>query len=69
MLVLCKRQMCKDRYRLLQNYPFKMKYLHTLDPDEIRELFRQEEDDYFRTVAELAAEDAAMERYYERKNQ
>ena len=46
-----------------------MKYLHTLDPDEIRELFRQEEDDYFRTVAELAAEDAAIAKYYERKNQ
>ncbi len=46
-----------------------MKYLHTLDPDELRELFEQEEDEYFRTVAELVAEDAAMERYYERKNQ
>ena len=47
-----------------------MKYLHTLDPDELRELKRQqEEDEYFRTVAELAAEDAAMEKYYNRKNQ
>lgn len=47
-----------------------MKYLHTLDPDELRELKRQqEEDEYFRTVAELAAEDAAMEKYYNRKKQ
>lgn len=46
-----------------------MKYLHTLDPDELRELMKQEEDEYFRTVAELAAEDAAMEKYYNRKNQ
>lgn len=46
-----------------------MKYLHTLDPDELRELMKQEEDEYFRTVAELAAEDAAMEKYYKRKNQ
>jgi hypothetical protein len=45
-----------------------MRYLHTLDPDEIRELQRQqEEDEYWRSVAELAAEDAAMEKYYERK--
>lgn len=47
-----------------------MRYLHTLDPDEIRELKQQqEEDEYFRTVAELADEDAAMEKYYNRKNQ
>lgn len=46
-----------------------MKYLHTLDPDELWELMKQEEDEYFRTVAELAAEDAAMEKYYNRKNQ
>lgn len=46
-----------------------MKYLHTLDPDELRELMKQEEDEYFRSVAELAAEDAAMEKYYNRKNQ
>ena len=46
-----------------------MKYFHTLDPDELRELMKQEEDEYFRTVAELAAEDAAMEKYYNRKNQ
>lgn len=46
-----------------------MKYLHTLDPDEIRELEKQLEDDYWITVAELAAEDAAMEKYYNRKNQ
>ena len=47
-----------------------MRSLHTLDPDELRELMRQqEEDEYFRTVAELAAEDAAMEKYYNRKNQ
>ncbi len=44
-----------------------MKYLHTLDPDEIRDLFDTTDDDYWVTVAELAAEDATMERYYERK--
>lgn len=45
-----------------------MKYLHTLDPDEIRELKRQkDEEEYWRSVAELAAEDAAMEKYYQRK--
>lgn len=46
-----------------------MKYLHTLDPDEIREMERQKaEDEYWRTVAELEAEDRAMERYYEKKH-
>ena len=46
-----------------------MKYLHTLDPDVIQEMERQkeEEDLYWLSVAELAAEDAAMEKYYERK--
>lgn len=46
-----------------------MKYYHTLDPDEIRELEEQDRrdlEDYAR-AAELMAEDAAMERYYERK--
>ena len=45
-----------------------MKYLHTLDPDEIRELELQREQDYFASVAELEAEDRAMEKYYEKKN-
>jgi hypothetical protein len=40
-----------------------MRYLHTLDPDELREM----EDEYWKDVAELEAEDAAMERYYEEK--
>lgn len=46
-----------------------MKYLHTLDPDQIREMEdeRKEQLDYFLSVAELAAEDAAMEEYYEEK--
>lgn len=44
-----------------------MRYLHTLDPDDLRELFDNSDDDYFRTVAELEAEDRAMERYYEQK--
>jgi len=45
-----------------------MKYLHTLDPDELRELEQQREQEYFASVAELEAEDRAMERYYEKKN-
>ena len=49
-----------------------MRYLHTLDPDELREMEEQErrdleEQEYWESVAELAAEDAAMEKYYERK--
>ena len=46
-----------------------MKYYHTLDPDEIRDLEEQDRrdlEDYAR-AAELMAEDAAMERYYERQ--
>ena len=46
-----------------------MRYFHTLDPDEIWELEDQDRrdlEDYAR-AAELLAEDAAMERYYERK--
>ena len=45
-----------------------MKLLHNLDPDEIRDLFDNSDDEYWISVAELAAEDAAIERYYERKN-
>ena len=62
--------MPEDRRRLLQNYPFKMRYFHTLDPDQIRELEEQDRrdlEDYAR-AAELLAEDAAMERYYERRH-
>ena len=46
-----------------------MKYLYTLDPDEIREMERQQEEEtlYWLSVAELAAEDVTMEKYYERK--
>ena len=49
-----------------------MKYFHNLDPDQIREMEERdrqdlEEREYWRSVAELAAEDAAMEKYYERK--
>lgn len=46
-----------------------MRYLHTLDTDYFRERDEQDRrdlEDYAR-AAELAAEDAAMERYYERK--
>ena len=46
-----------------------MRYLHTLDTDELREMDeeeRQRVEDYAR-AAELLAEDMAMERYYERK--
>lgn len=46
-----------------------MKYYHNLDPDQIREIEEQDRrdlEDYAR-AAELAAEDAAMEKYYERK--
>ena len=46
-----------------------MRYLHTLDPDQLREMsFFPEEDEYFRSVAELEAEDRAMEKYYESKH-
>lgn len=43
-----------------------MKYLHELDPDDFLDM-----EDYYaeldaQRAAELAAEDAAMERYYER---
>lgn len=41
-----------------------MKYLHELDPDEIREI---EENAYWEAVAELEAEDRAMEAYYKEK--
>ena len=47
-----------------------MRYFHTLDPDQIRELEEQDRrdlEDYAR-AAELLAEDAAMERYYERRH-
>ena len=46
-----------------------MKWFHTLDTDELREMEEQERrdlEDYAR-AAELMAEDAAMERYYEEK--
>ena len=46
-----------------------MRYLHTLDPDQLREMsFFPEVDDYFESVAELEAEDKAMEKYYEQKH-
>lgn len=47
-----------------------MRHLHTLDPDYFREVAEQDRrdlEDYAR-AAELAAEDMAMEKYYERKN-
>ena len=43
-----------------------MRYLHTLDPDELREL-TDAQDDYFESLAELEKEDRAMEKYYESK--
>lgn len=45
-----------------------MRYLHTLDPDELREMDFYHDNDYFRSMAELEAEDKAMEKYYERKD-
>lgn len=46
-----------------------MRYLHNLDPDELREMsFYPDEEKYFESVAELEAEDKAMEKYYERKD-
>lgn len=49
-----------------------MRYLHTLDPDELREMEEQErheleEQEYWESVAELEAEDKAMEKYYENR--
>jgi len=43
-----------------------MKYYHTLDTDEIQDR-EEEQNDYWETLAELMAEDAAMEKYYEEK--
>ena len=45
-----------------------MRYLHTLDPDDFLEY-----EDYLKALdaeraAELAAEEARMEKYYEKKN-
>lgn len=46
-----------------------MRYLHTLDPYEISEVIeRMREMEYFASVAELEAEDRAMEKYYEEKS-
>ena len=45
-----------------------MRYLHTLDPYEISEAIeRMREMEYFAAVAELEAEDRAMEKYYDKK--
>ena len=43
-----------------------MRYLHTLDPDDLREI--NDNDDLARAL-ELMKEDEGMERYYERKEQ
>lgn len=43
-----------------------MRYLHTLDPDDLREI--NDNDDLARAL-ELMKEDEVMERYYERKEQ
>lgn len=43
-----------------------MRFLHTLDPDELREL--NDNDDLARAM-ELLKEDEMMERYYARKEQ
>lgn len=42
-----------------------MRFLHTLDPDDFRDLDRALED--AARAAELEREDRVMERYYERK--
>ncbi len=45
------------------------RYFHTLDPDQIREMDekdRRDLEDYAR-AAELAREDAVMEKYYENR--
>jgi hypothetical protein len=42
-----------------------MRFLHTLDPDDLRDLDRALED--AARAAELEREDRMMERYYERK--
>ena len=42
-----------------------MRFLHTLDPDDFRDLDRALED--AARAAELEREDRAIERYYERK--
>ena len=47
-----------------------MRYLHTLDPDQLREMnfFPETDEEYFASVAELEKEDRAVEKYYERKD-
>ena len=45
-----------------------MRFLHTLDPDDLREMDSYSGEDYFASVAELEKEDWAMEKYYDRKN-
>ena len=45
-----------------------MRFLHTLDPDDLLEMDFYHPNDYFKSVAELEKEDRAMEKYYERKN-
>ena len=69
MLVLRAWQVREGTGRLVQDHPFEMRYLHTLDTDQLREMDeeeRQRVEDYAR-AAELLAEDMAMERYYEAK--
>lgn len=44
-----------------------MKYLHTLDPDDFLDMEAYQAADDAQRAAELAAEDAAMEKYYESK--
>ena len=48
----------------MQNHTIEMRYLHTLDPYEVDQETSWE-DDYWESVAELEAEDKAMEKYYE----
>lgn len=45
-----------------------MRYYHTLDPDFLQDMEEQERRDFedAERAAELAREDAAMEKYYER---
>ena len=47
-----------------------MRYLHTLDPDELRMMSEQDRRDLedYERAAELAREDAVMEKYYEEKH-
>ena len=65
------QKMVEDARAILEDAEIEqeMKLLHNLDPDQIRDMQNelQEQFEYLLSVAELEAEDIAMEKYYEDK--